>query len=249
MTAASPRPKASAFGTRSQAPELLDDIAHQTPELHANLRDVYKLSQLMGVTRWLVKQVGDLTSASNSVMRVLDVGAGSGDIAIALVRAAGKVGRNIHVTAVDMSPVVANIARRNTRAYGSIEVVVGNGIQLPFHTATFDVAICSMTLHHLSEPQAAALLRNLDRVTTSGFVVVDLLRSRLAYSGAWLATRILTRNELSRHDGPLSVLRAFTLAELHALVTDADVDHTTVSALFPWVAAVVQTKPSSRVAH
>ena len=39
--------------------------------------------------------------------------------------------------------------------------------------------------------------------------------------GAWLTLHLLTRNRFTLHDGPLSVRRAYTLAEVRALLAEA----------------------------
>jgi len=64
------------------------------------------------------------------------------------------------------------------------------------------------------------LLRELRRVARTTPIVCDLARSRAAYAGTWLVTR-LSRNRLTRHDAPLSVRRAYTPDEALALARDA----------------------------
>ena len=82
-------------------------------------------------------------------------------------------------------------------------------------------AVCALTLHHLPPADAAAALAELGRVARHGVLVVDLERSWPAYVGTWLWSRTCTANPLTRHDGPLSVLRAFTPDELRDLATEA----------------------------
>jgi hypothetical protein len=57
----------------------------------------------------------------------------------------------------------------------------------------------------------------MDRVSRYGFIVNDLRRSRWAWVGIWLLTRLLPANRLTRHDGPLSTLRAYTPSEIRQL--------------------------------
>jgi hypothetical protein len=84
-----------------------------------------------------------------------------------------------------------------------------------------DLAISALTLHHLEPNHAVAHLTEMDAAARLGLVVNDLVRSRAAYVTVWLATRLFARNRLSRHDGPLSVLRAYTPAETRALCDKA----------------------------
>ena len=70
----------------------------------------------------------------------------------------------------------------------------------------------------------------------------DLIRHPLAYYGIGVLTRLLTSNEMTRTDAPLSVKRAFTLGEWKGLFSRAaigDFELTTVFAfrlfvLFRW---------------
>jgi 2-polyprenyl-3-methyl-5-hydroxy-6-metoxy-1,4-benzoquinol methylase len=80
-----------------------------------------------------------------------------------------------------------------------------------------DVVLCSLTLHHLPEEGVVALLRLMAELGRLGFVVSDLRRSRLAWLAAWIATHAISRNRITRHDGPLSVRRAYTPGELEGL--------------------------------
>jgi hypothetical protein len=61
----------------------------------------------------------------------------------------------------------------------------------------------------------------MSRISRVGFVVNDLIRSRIAYALVWVATRLFAWNRISRHDGPLSVLRAYTSDEVLALARRA----------------------------
>jgi hypothetical protein len=80
-----------------------------------------------------------------------------------------------------------------------------------------DIAISALTLHHLEPPAATAYLAAMDRVARMGVVVNDLARSRWGWALVWLVTRLLACGRMSRHDGPLSILRAYTAEEARAL--------------------------------
>ena len=242
MTTLPSLPRRLPFAARAEARERLDDIADETPELRQNLRDMYRLTGLLGVWRRVEREVLRLAADVPGPARVVDVGAGGADAALALARFAASSGRRFRVTALDAGRPIARIARRNVAVHPEVEVVVADGCSIPAGAATFDVAVCAMTLHHLSEADAVALLRELDRVTSRGFVLVDLQRSAAAFAGAWLATRLLTRNRLSRYDGPLSVRRAFSLDEMRDLTARAGLVNTTVRGSFPATTFVVQTK-------
>jgi hypothetical protein len=77
--------------------------------------------------------------------------------------------------------------------------------------------------HHLNDEELVKLFRDFNQYAKSGFVINDLQRNRLVYSGVWLITRILNGSSLSKNDGPISVLRAFKRVELNYLLKKAQV--------------------------
>jgi hypothetical protein len=115
-------------------------------------------------------------------------------------------------------------ARR--RAYPEVLLVQGDG--LPFHAHAVDIVASSLTLHHLEPEQAVAGLREMTMAARIAVVVNDLLRRRLSLGLVWLATRLLRCHPISRHDGPLSVRRSYSRAELRALAERAGARRLTV---------------------
>jgi hypothetical protein len=98
-----------------------------------------------------------------------------------------------------------------------------------------DVTICTLTLHHFPEDEAVLLLREMKRVARDRVLVSDLERSRLNHLGARVLAHTLWRtNRLTRHDGPLSVLRSFTAPELLALGRRAGLRGPVVRRYMPW---------------
>ena len=79
--------------------------------------------------------------------QVLDVGCGTGTLAIAAKRQVGTTGT---VYGVDASPEMLARANKKARKAG-VEIVVMNGLveALPFPDAHFDVVLSTVMLHHL----------------------------------------------------------------------------------------------------
>lgn len=199
---------------RAAGRELLDDHVESIGELEENFRDIERANRYLG-------GVATVRTALRSLapQTILDVGCGSADIPHALVRDARRQGRALHITCLDANDEVLDIARR--RRNGELSFVRGNGSVLPFEDASFDVAMCNLTLHHCDPPVALALLRELRRVARVAPVVTDLRRSRIAWAAASILAALFTRNRLTRHDAPLSVLRAYTPHEAVQLARDA----------------------------
>jgi SAM-dependent methyltransferase len=207
---------------RSDAPELLDGPLPDDATLRDNLRDLERVNRWLGGIavsgRAIDALVGDRPEAS-----ILDVGTGGGDIPAALLDRAGRSGRRLAVTGIDSRPEIlrAAIERRPSLERPGLRLELGDGRALPYPDRTFDVAHASLVAHHLGPTDLHALLLEMARVSRVGIVLNDLLRGRLAWLGAWLLAHLATRNRFTRHDGPLSVRRAYTLAELDDLLASA----------------------------
>lgn len=201
--------------------ELLDGPLDDPGALAGNLRDLARINRWLGGRRLSVSAVSTLAGTRSSIS-VLDVGTGGADIPRALVERGRVAGRRITVVGLDARAEIleAAVAIEPRRLEG-LSLELGDGLALPYGDGAFDVVHASLVIHHLEPEEAVVLLREMGRVARLGIVVNDLVRSRPAWLGAWLLTRFATRNRYTRHDAPLSVRRAYRLAELTALVASA----------------------------
>jgi ubiquinone/menaquinone biosynthesis C-methylase UbiE len=200
---------------RTIARELMDEPVDDADELEANLRDIAFANAWFGGTAPVVRAVRALGAGT-----ILDVGSGAADIPLALANDAARRGAPLTVTCLDRSEQMLAIARRRTQNHPALTFVRAEGEALPFGDAAFDAVTCTLALHHFEPAAARALLRELRRVARVSPVVCDLRRSAVAFGLTWLWSRT-SRNRLTRHDGPLSVRRAYTPAEALALAREA----------------------------
>jgi len=222
---------------RTAAPELMDDPACAERELRAALQDLGRINSRFGahafasafldriLPAWRARRTDPTTPLS-----VLDVATGGADIPIAVAAWAARRGIRARIVAIDRHATTVRLAREALAAYPEIRVVRADACVLPFADQSFDIALCSLTLHHLSLDDGIRVLRDLDRVARIGFLAVDLVRSPTGYAAVWLLTR-LSRSRMIRHDGPLSVRRACTIDEYRRLTDAACVPGLRVSPL------------------
>src|SRR5207237_6195103 len=138
---------------------------------------------------------------------------GDGAFARRVARWARRAGRRVRVLVVDADDGMARLAAAACADYPEIAVVRGDARALPLAAHSADVVHAGLTLHHLEPDAAVAALREMRRVCRRHLVVNDLARTPLALGLVWLATRVLRVHPMSRHDGPLSVRRAYAPAE------------------------------------
>jgi ubiquinone/menaquinone biosynthesis C-methylase UbiE len=209
-------------------------------DLAATLADVERLNERFGGHRLTLAAVARLASRAprERPLLVLDVGGGRGDLAIHLVRWARRHGRAMRVVVLDRDAATVEIARRHCAPYPEIAIVQGDATALPIGERAVDVAVTVLTLHHLEPDAAAAALDEMRAASRVALVVNDLLRTWTSWLLVWLATRLFARHRVSRHDGPLSVRRAYSAPELAVLAGKARLT-TVVTRRFPWCARVL----------
>jgi ubiquinone/menaquinone biosynthesis C-methylase UbiE len=211
--------------------EILDDPVEDVGEYEHALAQIADVNRFLGGERALRMSLAALLGESDPV-RVLDVGAGNGEVALGVARWAEARGRHWTVTGIDLSAEASAVAGRRVRTAalgGRVAVLRADGLRLPFGDKTFDAAYTVLTLHHFDDDAAVALLREMARVVRRLVIVNDLHRSRAAWLGARaLAVSVWKDNRLTRNDGPLSVLRAYKPVELLALAERAGLKRPTV---------------------
>ena len=221
------------------APELLDEESHDARELEQSLDHVAAVNRWLGGVRALLIHLKPLLFDG---ARILDVGTASADLPRRVVAWARDHNRQITVCATDLHPQMVRIAKEKCSAYPEISVEQANALQLTYADQSFDVATLSLTLHHFDGADQTAVLRELARVARV-VIVNDLQRTRLNYVGAKLLSLTFWRfNRLTRHDGPLSVLRAFRPEELLELAHRAGLDASVHTHYFQRVVLLARRK-------
>jgi hypothetical protein len=87
-------------------------------------------------------------------------------------------------------------------------------MELSLAAGSVDYVISSMFMHHFCPAGLVRLLKDADRLARAGIIMSDLVRGRLPLMAFQLIAPVFARNRLTRHDGALSVRRAYTPHEL-----------------------------------
>lgn len=201
---------------RHRGTEILDgrDVSLQLRT--RSHRDIAVANALFGGTRALLAALGDCADRLPRDASFLDVGTGTGEATAHAARFCASRGITLRTIALDVDPALAAHARRHAQ-HG----LCASALQLPLADRSVDVVACAQVAHHFEGDALVTLLREMHRVARHCVIVSDLRRSWLAVGGLWLASFPLRFHPVSRHDGIVSILRGFTVAELEALVYDS----------------------------
>ena len=129
---------------------------------------------------------------------VLDVGCGTGTLAIAAKRRVGAAGM---VVGMDASPEMIERAQRKTAKAGSdVEFRTGTVEALPFPDAQFDVVLSTLMLHHLPRPLRQQCAREMRRVLKPGGRVLAVDFATPAMKRKGLLPRLHRHGHLALRD-------------------------------------------------
>ena len=212
------------FSARAQREELMDDPGRPIEEFNQAYRELAVINRKLGgihaITRFLPQKTG---------LSVLDVAAGGCDIGDALAET-----RGCRVVSLDLNAMGLRLSRRT-------QPVAGDGAQLPFRDGAFDAVICSLSFHHMSDAECVSVLKEMWRTARSLVLVNDLHRHRLAYASIIALAQLFSNSVMVKHDGPVSVLRAFRPADLMEIARRAGIP-AAVHRSFPFRLVLVARK-------
>jgi SAM-dependent methyltransferase len=217
---------------RTDAPEWMDDPAAPSADVERALADLRMVNRWFGGTRALWNAIAPHLDRERP-LRVLDVGTGSADVPRALLAEARRRGLSLVVVAVDRDRRMLEAAREGG-AEPDLVLVQADARNLPFRDRDFDLVTASLFLHHFADRDLAGVLRRWLALARVALVVNDLRRDRLHWLLVHAIGLVTARGRLFRHDGPLSVLRAFTADELATAARAAGARSCRVRRVWPY---------------
>jgi ubiquinone/menaquinone biosynthesis C-methylase UbiE len=213
----------------------MDAPVDDASELAENFRDIQRVNGLLGGTSIILRHLPALIGPqpAQEPVTILDLATGSADIPVAIVRWARARDLVVSIIASDFSEQILELARVQSEPFPEITLAQFDAREVPLPDHHVDIVLCSLSLHHFDPDDAVRVLSEMRRLGRRGFILNDLRRDRLGYAAAWAASRVTTRNRLTRNDAPLSVRRAYTIAELGHLLRQAEVNAARITT-HPW---------------
>jgi 2-polyprenyl-3-methyl-5-hydroxy-6-metoxy-1,4-benzoquinol methylase len=231
------------FAARSTEEEMMDGETVTAADFAACLHD---LAQVNTVTlarpptlRFLAHATAQMRPGE--AFSLLDVGYGEGDMLRAVHRWATRRGLRARLSGVDLNPRSEPAARAATDPAWGIDYRTGDVFDLN-EADRPDFVISSLVTHHMTNPQVVRFLAWMEAVTRRGWMVNDLHRSALAFYGFKLLSTLAMWHPFVRHDGPVSVARAFRRADWERLIAEAGTTEAEVRWRFPFRYCVERIK-------
>jgi len=191
---------------RADESEIMDDLTQPEHEFAAAYRELAIINRRLGGVRAIERFLPNRPD-----LLILDVAAGACDVSEALLRRV-----RCKIVVLDLNPRGLRLAQRALP-------VVGDALELPFADGTFDVVMASLFFHHLSNDDCVRVLTQMWRLARRCVIVNDLHRHPVAYWSIRTLTAMFSKSRMVRHDGPVSVRRAFRPSELLEIAKRAGV--------------------------
>ncbi len=202
----------------------MDDLSQPQSEFDLAYRELALINRRLGGIRAIERF---LPATPN--LLILDVAAGACDVSEAISQR-----RQCRIVVLDRNPNGLRLAKRSFP-------VTADALEMPFPDKTFDVVMASLFFHHLSDEQCVKVLTSMWRIAKALVLVNDLHRSPVAYVSIRALAAVFSRSRMVRHDGPVSVLRAFRRQELLSIAARAGIP-AQVHRSFPYRLVLVAEK-------
>lgn len=185
----------------------MDSVSDEVAAI--NLADIARINRITGARRHLIASLRRRFARSDN-FRFLDVGAATGDLALAVKSAFP----NAKIFCLDLQ-------FRNLRGAPAPQIQA-DAFALPFANDSFDVVHSSLFLHHFDNPAAGRLIVEMQRVSRALLLIQDLHRHWLAYYFLPVTSSVFGWHPITVSDGMKSVAAAWRRPELELLLTQLD---------------------------
>jgi ubiquinone/menaquinone biosynthesis C-methylase UbiE len=211
--------------------ELLDLPGQPPAEIASCLDDLRSINRRMGGNALhadLLRRASE-GHPKNQPLHLLEVASGRADVLQHAALALQAEGRPVRITLLDQKvahfPELLDQTGLSNQSGPSQwdprlpkpECVTGDALAMPFAPDSVDIVSCCLFVHHLEPEEVSAFLQAALRVARRAVIINDLERSRLHWLLAQ-AGSIKFRSRFTVHDAPVSVRRAYTLAEMRQML-------------------------------
>ena len=201
---------------RSDEVEIMDDFDIGGEVLKKNLDEIAKINQLLGGNAITLKGVAYLLDKieTGSKVTIADIGCGHGDMLRQLAEYKQLNHIKLKLLGIDANKNAIDYAEHLSESYANIAFKTIDIFSEDFSELSYDIALCTLTLHHFENKQLLKLLQMMIKKARIGIVINDLHRNITAYRLFQLISSVFRLSKMSSQDGLTSILRGFKKEEL-----------------------------------
>jgi SAM-dependent methyltransferase len=200
------------FAVRSRTAELMETAECGYESYRDCLRDLAQVNVVtLGArpTLAFLERLRCQGRLPDHRLHVADIGSGYGDGLAKVARWARSKGVRVRLTGVDSHPWSIRAARE-AHPYLGVEWICSDVYD---YDDVPDVVVSSLFTHHLDDLSVRRFLAWMEARATHGWFINDLHRHPLPYWGFAALAQAVRWHPFVRHDGPVSIARAFRPAD------------------------------------
>lgn len=212
---------------RSEEIEIMDDFELRGAQMKSLLTDLKRVNTLLGGKAVTLNGIKKLLidQPNNDSVTILDIGCGDGEMLRQCAGWAKRQGRKVRLVGIDGNAHILQEAEKRSSDLknGTFKLmdVFAENRQFP----TFDIALCTLFLHHFKEPKILELMQEVSKQAKVGVVINDLHRNIWAFWLFRIFSLLFLRTKIARHDGLVSVARGFKKTDLKRLAEKIEGNH------------------------
>jgi len=203
---------------------------------------MWYMNKIFGGVRAVTQRLYTRLSKNKTPICVAELGTGSGRLGREISDWASQNQFDVNTLLIDISSRHLAVATENISDRADIDLIQADALTLPFANKKIDYFVSSLFLHHFEPDRVTKLLSDLYQSVRNGIIMSDLTRSSLSLFGFRMIQPVLARHYLTKHDGLLSIRRAYTRAELLQLAHDAGIKNVHVYQDYPWQMTLIAEK-------
>lgn len=215
---------------RTLAPEMMDDFSMEGELLRDALDKIARINSMLGGNKITLEGVTTLLKniAKTREITIADIGCGNGDMLRVLADYGARHHWKFNLIGIDANNFTISYAKKLSASFPNIRYECQHILTDSFSKMDYDIALCTLTLHHFKDNEIISLMSLLKKKAGIGIVINDLHRSAISYRLFQLVCFVSRLNAMSREDGLISILRGFKKAELALFSKRLKLNHYTL---------------------
>lgn len=201
----------------------MDQAGADAGEIYQALGELNRINRLLGGHRVTLSGVSRLLNGNDRPYRIIDFGCGGGGTLRAIHDWSRSHGYRVELTGLDIMPEAIDYSRQVLGNVENLTLIRRDFRDFTPGENTYDIALCSLFMHHFYDRDLDMLLHTMRRSASLGIVINDLHRHVLAERSIRLLSRLFSDSRLVQYDGPLSVRKGFTRPDLRAIFQRANI--------------------------
>ncbi|MDP5044898.1 MAG: methyltransferase domain-containing protein [Leeuwenhoekiella sp.] len=201
--------------SRKLTPELMDDPSLDEVTLKAALKDVTLVNKWLGGQQITIDGLNYFfRKFPQDSYKIVDLGCGDGEMLRTIASYARKQNIKVELLGLDLNEKSINLAKEKSKDYPEISFKKQDILTLDRTSFQCDIVVSVLTMHHFTNEEILVFMQQFLALSKLGVVINDLQRSKIAHTLFKGFSKVFMKTHIARHDGLISIERAFKKNEL-----------------------------------